>query len=124
VGHFQRILVRPCASSLNTEPWFYADLSSQETIRMLNNQPGGMPIFSFIGDAPLCPRGTHSSTTHAIITGTFLLRFSSRLRTCLAIAYVGNDGQILHSLIEKVVDPATTQSTCTSSHFLNPISVC
>lgn len=81
VGHFQRILVRPYASSLNTEPWFYADLSSQETIRMLNNQPGG----------------------------TFLLRFSSRLRTCLAIAYVGNDGQILHSLIEKVVDPAATQ---------------
>ncbi len=52
VGHFQRILVRPFASSLNTEPWFYADLSSQETIRMLNNQSGGMSIISFIGDAP------------------------------------------------------------------------
>jgi len=76
VNHFKSILVLPYTMSLIAEPWFYSDLSSQEAIQMLTNQHGG----------------------------TFLLRFSSRMRSCLAIAYVGRDGQILNSLIEKVTD--------------------
>jgi hypothetical protein len=67
VSHFQRILVHPYASNLNTEPWFYADLSSQETIRMLNNQPGGTPH----AGAPIHP---DVSSSHRLLPSSMQAR--------------------------------------------------
>eukprot|EP01090_Pellita_catalonica_P004086 TRINITY_DN1392_c0_g1_i1.p1 TRINITY_DN1392_c0_g1~~TRINITY_DN1392_c0_g1_i1.p1 ORF type:complete len:763 (-),score=87.64 TRINITY_DN1392_c0_g1_i1:71-2359(-) len=61
------------SSTLNKEEWFYGNLTGKETESLL------------MGQSP----------------STYLLRFSAQHRHCLATAYVGASGNIVHALINK-----------------------
>eukprot|EP01088_Endostelium_zonatum_P015682 TRINITY_DN3964_c0_g2_i2.p1 TRINITY_DN3964_c0_g2~~TRINITY_DN3964_c0_g2_i2.p1 ORF type:complete len:1100 (-),score=243.40 TRINITY_DN3964_c0_g2_i2:167-3466(-) len=73
VESYRQVLKLTLTSSLHKESWFYGDLTGKETEALLRGQS----------------------------TSTFLLRFSAQHPHCLATAYVGVSGGVIHALITK-----------------------
>jgi len=67
-----KILTEPFSSSLSMKPWFFGDLTGEEAQQLLVGQP----------------------------QGTFLIRLSNR-PDCYAVTFVGNNSNVLKSLVTK-----------------------
>jgi len=87
----KNLLKTPFSSDLSKQPWFFGDISREESEELLKGQP----------------------------VGTFLVRFSTNQPGCYAVSFVGPEQTILRGLITPCVDGQGYQVASKGGVFAN-----